>query len=166
MIRWSMLMAMEDNSTSSDRSSTSSTIVTTSTTTDATINRTTSWTEINFNDLKIQQTIGRGTYGQVSLALWKNSRVAVKIMETDAEKKAFSIEVWFRYVICCKHKCIQLKHLHRVKHPNIVTLYGACMRPKACLVMGMCVLLCEFTVCFAELMECGSMHDRKCVCVS
>lgn len=45
--------------------------------------------------------------------------MAIKKIESDAEKKAFQIEV---------------RQLSRVSHPNIVKLYGACTKP-VCLVM-------------------------------
>ncbi len=47
----------------------------------------------------------------VSRARWRGIDVAVKLIETEAEKKAFFTEV---------------KQLSRVNHPNIVRLYGAC----------------------------------------
>lgn len=47
--------------------------------------------------------------------------VAVKNIMTEAERKAFAVEV---------------RQLSRVKHENIVQLYGACTRgPNFCLVM-------------------------------
>ena len=57
------------------------------------------------------QVVGRGAFGVVSRARWKNIDVAVKLIETESEKKAFMTE---------------LKQLSRVSHPNIVDLYGAC----------------------------------------
>ena len=40
------------------------------------------------------QTVGRGAFGVVSKALWrKKFIVAVKTIETEAEKKAFVVEV-------------------------------------------------------------------------
>jgi len=45
--------------------------------------------------------------------------VAVKRIESEAEKKAFVVEY---------------RQLSRVSHPNIVRLYGACFQP-VCLVM-------------------------------
>ena len=58
--------------------------------------------------------MGRGAFGVVSRARWGNIDVAVKLIRTDAEKKAFITE---------------LKQLSRVNHPNIVRLYGACTQP-------------------------------------
>ncbi len=58
--------------------------------------------------------LGRGAFGVVRRARWRNIDVAVKGIETEAEKKAFITE---------------LKQLSRVNHPNIVKLYGACTQP-------------------------------------
>ena len=57
------------------------------------------------------QIVGRGAFGVVKRAKWRNADVAVKAIETESEKKAFITE---------------LKQLSRVNHPNIIKLYGAC----------------------------------------
>lgn len=58
--------------------------------------------------------MGRGAFGVVSRARWRNDiDVAVKLIETESERKAFITE---------------LKQLSRISHPNIVRLYGACTR--------------------------------------
>ncbi|WAR07726.1 M3K7-like protein [Mya arenaria] len=64
--------------------------------------------------------IETSAFGVVSRAKWRSKDVAVKIIETESEKKAFLTE---------------LKQLSRVNHPNIVKLYGACSRAPVCLVM-------------------------------
>lgn len=53
--------------------------------------------------------IGKGSFGVVHKATWKGMTVAVKRIETEAERKAFTIEI---------------NHLLRVNHENIVQLYG------------------------------------------
>jgi mitogen-activated protein kinase kinase kinase 7 len=50
---------------------------------------------------------------------WRDKFVAIKKIESDAERKAFVVE---------------LHQLSRVDHPNIVRLYGSCVSP-VCLVM-------------------------------
>ena len=57
--------------------------------------------------------VGRGAFGVVSRAKWRGIDVAVKLIETESEKKAFITE---------------LKQLSRVNHVNIVKLYGASTR--------------------------------------
>ena len=46
----------------------------------------------------------------VSLGVWRDQQVAIKVLPTESEKKAFLIEI---------------KQLSRVNHPNIVKLYAA-----------------------------------------
>ena len=54
----------------------------------------------------------------VSRAVWRDGvDVAVKLIETESERKAFITE---------------LKQLSRISHPNIVRLYGACTKQRVC----------------------------------
>ncbi|NP_001161668.1 TGF-beta activated kinase-like protein [Saccoglossus kowalevskii] len=76
--------------------------------------------EVDFSDLDFQKIVGRGSFGVVSRAQWKDRTVAVKMIETEAEIKAFLVEV---------------RQLSRVNHPNIVKVYGACTSKPVCLVM-------------------------------
>ncbi|XP_074662545.1 mitogen-activated protein kinase kinase kinase 7-like isoform X2 [Tubulanus polymorphus] len=76
--------------------------------------------EIDFNELVFKEVVGRGTFGVVSRAQWKGRDVAVKLIETESEKRAFITE---------------LKQLSRVNHPNIVQLHGASTVQPVCLVM-------------------------------
>lgn len=57
--------------------------------------------------------MGKGAFGVVRRAMYHGHSVAVKLIETETEKKAFITE---------------LKQLSRVSHPNIVKLYGACTK--------------------------------------
>ncbi|ESN92966.1 hypothetical protein HELRODRAFT_69369, partial [Helobdella robusta] len=66
------------------------------------------------------QIVGRGAYGVVSRARWRNIDVAVKLIKTESERKAFVTE---------------LKQLSRVNHMNIVKLYGASTKQPVFLVM-------------------------------
>lgn len=75
---------------------------------------------IDTNELCFYEIVGKGAFGVVSRARWRGKDVAVKIIETESERKAFLTE---------------LKQLSRVFHPNIVKLYGACTRAPVCLVM-------------------------------
>lgn len=51
---------------------------------------------------------------------WRGQYVAVKYINSEGERKAFTVEV---------------RQLSRVVHPNIVKLYGACTKNPVCLVM-------------------------------
>ncbi|KAM4521990.1 mitogen-activated protein kinase kinase kinase 7 isoform 2-T2 [Odontesthes bonariensis] len=75
--------------------------------------------EINYEDIEVEEVVGRGAFGVVCKAKWKGNDVAIKTIESESERKAFIVE---------------LRQLSRVNHHNIVKLYGACKNP-VCLVM-------------------------------
>ncbi|XP_030850466.1 mitogen-activated protein kinase kinase kinase 7 isoform X3 [Strongylocentrotus purpuratus] len=76
--------------------------------------------EVEFNDIDFEKVVGKGAFGVVSKASWRGMNVAVKMIESEEEIKAFRVEVM---------------QLSRVDHPNIVKLYGACTTQPVCLVM-------------------------------
>nr|XP_021198433.2 mitogen-activated protein kinase kinase kinase 7 [Helicoverpa armigera] len=77
--------------------------------------------EIDYNEIQELSVVGKGAFGVVWKGLWRNTLVAVKHINSEAEKREFSIEV---------------RQLSRVSHPNIVRLYGACTKgAHVCLVM-------------------------------
>ncbi|GCC27434.1 mitogen-activated protein kinase kinase kinase 7 isoform X2 [Chiloscyllium punctatum] len=75
--------------------------------------------EIDYNEIDVEEVVGRGAFGVVCKAKWRGKDVAIKQIESESERKAFIVE---------------LRQLSRVTHPNIVKLYGACLNP-VCLVM-------------------------------
>ncbi|KAK5880557.1 hypothetical protein CesoFtcFv8_023571 [Champsocephalus esox] len=75
--------------------------------------------EINYEDIEVEEVVGRGAFGVVCRAKWRGKDVAIKTIESESERKAFIVE---------------LRQLSRVNHPNIVKLYGSCNNP-VCLVM-------------------------------
>ncbi|XP_065649157.1 mitogen-activated protein kinase kinase kinase 7 isoform X6 [Hydra vulgaris] len=86
--------------------------------------------EIDYNELTSFEIIGRGAYGTVQKAIWKNKMVAIKTIENQNDPKEFRDEA---------------KRLSMVQHKNIIQLYGTIVNgPKQCLVM--------------ELAECGSLY--------
>lgn len=78
------------------------------------------------------QVVGKGSFGVVWKGRWRGRDVAVKHINSEGERKAFTIEV---------------RQLSRVSHPNIVKLYGACTKNPVCLVM--------------EYAEGGSLYNGK-----
>ncbi|XP_054010548.1 mitogen-activated protein kinase kinase kinase 7-like [Hylaeus anthracinus] len=76
--------------------------------------------EINYNEIETEQVVGKGSFGVVWKGKWRGQYVAVKYINSEGEKKAFTVEV---------------RQLSRVVHPNIVKLYGACTKNPVCLVM-------------------------------
>lgn len=85
--------------------------------------------EIKFDELAFKESIGKGAFGVVYEAIYRQNPVAVKMIESESERRAFITE---------------LRQLSRVSHPNIIRLYGACSNPVS-LVM--------------ELAECGSLYN-------
>ncbi|XP_058116377.1 mitogen-activated protein kinase kinase kinase 7 [Anopheles coustani] len=78
-------------------------------------------TAIDIGEIEQIATVGKGSFGTVIKAKWRNKYVAVKYIEDISEQHAFITEV---------------SHLSRVAHPNIIELYGACTeKPHVCLVM-------------------------------
>ncbi|KAJ8008938.1 hypothetical protein DPEC_G00083610 [Dallia pectoralis] len=75
--------------------------------------------EIEYSDIEVEEVVGRGAFGIVCKAKWRGKDVAIKTIESESERKAFTVE---------------LRQLSRVNHPNIVKLYGSCSNP-VCLVM-------------------------------
>lgn len=74
-----------------------------------------------FIAMYVFQIIGKGSFGTVFKALWRNIYVAVKYFEQNSEQNAFTDEI---------------RQLSKVSHRNIVILYGACTKkPRVCLVM-------------------------------
>ncbi|KAK3741813.1 hypothetical protein QZH41_010450, partial [Actinostola sp. cb2023] len=90
--------------------------------------------EIDVNELKVIENVGRGAFGVVYKSLWREKFiVAVKTIEGEAEKQAFLVEV---------------EQLSRVKHESIIKLYGAVItQDPVCLVM--------------EYAEGGSLYNCK-----
>ncbi|CAL4127209.1 unnamed protein product, partial [Meganyctiphanes norvegica] len=67
--------------------------------------------EIFLQDLYLQQSIGKGSFGVIYKGTWKGLTVAVKKVETELQNTAFLNEI---------------TQLSRVSHENIIHLYGAC----------------------------------------
>ncbi|KOC70178.1 Mitogen-activated protein kinase kinase kinase 7 [Habropoda laboriosa] len=76
--------------------------------------------EINYDEIETEQVVGKGSFGVVWKGKWRGQYVAIKYINSEGEKKAFTVEV---------------RQLSRVVHPNIVKLYGACTKNPVCLVM-------------------------------
>ncbi|XP_014204733.1 mitogen-activated protein kinase kinase kinase 7-like [Copidosoma floridanum] len=86
--------------------------------------------EIDYNDIKVEKIVGKGSFGVVWKAKWKGQYVAVKHINSEDQRKSFMVEV---------------SQLSRISHPNIIKLYGACTSDPVCLVM--------------EYAESGSLHN-------
>ena len=60
------------------------------------------------------QVLGKGSFGVVLRAKWRQMDVAIKVFQTEQEHAAFLVE---------------LRQLSRVEHENIIKLYGASTQP-------------------------------------
>ncbi|KAF6207635.1 hypothetical protein GE061_016082 [Apolygus lucorum] len=65
---------------------------------------------VELDQIDFQEVLGRGSFGVVRRAIWKNQVVAVKISETETEKQSLNVE---------------LHTLARVNHDNIIKLISA-----------------------------------------
>lgn len=85
------------------------------------------------------QAVGRGTFGVVYRARWRGRDVAIKTIESENERTSFNLEVkkhqtlrtwWISDAVTDPVSVFpQLRQLSRVKHSNIVQLYGSCTNP-------------------------------------
>ncbi|EDV30048.1 uncharacterized protein Dana_GF15984 [Drosophila ananassae] len=66
-------------------------------------------TYVDFNEIRLEEKVGHGSYGVVCKAIWRDKLVAVKEFFASAEQKDIEKEV---------------KQLSRVKHVNIIALHG------------------------------------------
>ncbi|PWA21862.1 hypothetical protein CCH79_00017572 [Gambusia affinis] len=48
--------------------------------------------EINYEDIDVEEVVGRGAFGVVCKAKWKGKDVAIKTIESESERKAFIVE--------------------------------------------------------------------------
>ncbi|XP_015238252.1 PREDICTED: mitogen-activated protein kinase kinase kinase 7-like [Cyprinodon variegatus] len=48
--------------------------------------------EINYEDIEVEEVVGRGAFGVVCKAKWKGNDVAIKTIESESERKAFIVE--------------------------------------------------------------------------
>ncbi|EDV95141.1 mitogen-activated protein kinase kinase kinase 7 [Drosophila grimshawi] len=86
---------------------------------------------VAFSEITLGEKVGHGSFGVVSKAMWSNKLVAVKEFFASAEQKDIDKEV---------------KQLSRVKHDNIIALYGICYAQQA-------------TYLIMEYAEGGSLHN-------
>jgi len=78
--------------------------------------------EINFNELKFEEEIGRGYFGVVYFAKWKNADCVCK--KANEENSSQTIEQFLK----------EASLMQKLRHPNICQLYGICSSP-LCIVM-------------------------------
>lgn len=83
--------------------------------------------EIEYSDLDLKEVIGAGGFGEVKRAFLGKDLVAVKEARHNPDVE---------FSVTRKHVLAEAKLFCTLKHPNIVSLRGACLKePKCCLVM-------------------------------
>jgi len=86
-------------------------------------------TQIGWNQLEMVRRIGSGSYGEVHLARWLSTEVAVKVWYTaQAESDGEDSEAEQDLI---KQITRELSFLSKARHPNIVLLIGVCPIPLA-----------------------------------
>ncbi|KAK9511895.1 hypothetical protein O3M35_000461 [Rhynocoris fuscipes] len=84
-------------------------------------------TEINFNELQLEEVIGAGGFGKVYRGLWRNQEVAVKAARQGPGEDTSTV---------LENVLQEAKLFWLLKHENIVGLKGVCLKePNLCLVM-------------------------------
>eukprot|EP01087_Luapelamoeba_hula_P003945 TRINITY_DN138_c0_g1_i2.p1 TRINITY_DN138_c0_g1~~TRINITY_DN138_c0_g1_i2.p1 ORF type:complete len:1733 (-),score=273.96 TRINITY_DN138_c0_g1_i2:43-5241(-) len=91
---------------------------------------------VDFSEIELKQQIGAGGYGAVHKAIWKDSDVAVKLLNTG---NSISRENKVNFVS-------EVKIMTQLRHPNVVLFMGACTTPP-----NLCIIM--------EYMELGSLYD-------
>jgi len=80
---------------------------------------------INFDTIKCQQKIGKGTFGEVFRGIWNGTEVAVKFLNMSNMNAEFLDDF---------HKEVNI--MRGLRHPNILQFLGACTSmPNVCIVM-------------------------------
>lgn len=77
---------------------------------------------IKFKELKLEEVIGGGGFGQVWRAYWRGTPVAVKVLTGSAQAKHVSKAILEEFAA-------EINLLSGMRHPNICLYMGACMDP-------------------------------------
>lgn len=84
-------------------------------------------TEINFNELELEEVIGVGGFGKVYRGYWNNKEVAVKAARQDADEDISET---------IKNVKQEANLFWLLDHENIVSMLGVCLQvPNLCLIM-------------------------------
>lgn len=77
---------------------------------------------IAFSELKLEEVIGGGGFGQVWRARWKGTPVAVKVLTGSAQAEIVSKAVLEEFIA-------EINMVSGMRHPNICLFMGACLDP-------------------------------------
>ncbi|KAL6041919.1 protein kinase, variant 2 [Balamuthia mandrillaris] len=99
---------------------------------------------VNSNELELLRVVGKGAYGEVFLARWKNQDVAVKRLSLQAKDPKLQVEHRKQVLRAFRREVACLRRASN--HPNIVKVYGAYITEQYCGIV-------------MEYMSGGSLHD-------
>ena len=77
---------------------------------------------IDFSELKLEEVIGGGGFGQVWKAKWRSTPVAVKVLTGSAQSQKVPRAVLEEFAA-------EINLLRGMRHPNICLYMGACLQP-------------------------------------
>lgn len=80
---------------------------------------------ISHSDLEFTKELGTGSYGKVFKGLYKGNKVAIKVLKVDHKKAQEEF----------RKEC---EVLSVIESPNVVRFFGACLKPKICVVIEYC----------------------------
>ena len=78
--------------------------------------------KISFSELKLEDVIGGGGFGQVWRANWKGTPVAVKVLTGSAQAQTVPKAVLEEFIA-------EINMVSGMRHPNIICFMGACLDP-------------------------------------
>jgi hypothetical protein len=88
--------------------------------------------KISFSELKLDDVIGGGGFGQVWRATWKGTPVAVKVLTGSAQAETVPRAVLEEFVA-------EINLVSGMRHPNVCLFLGACMEaPNRAIVTELC----------------------------
>lgn len=74
--------------------------------------------KIDYNELEMKETLGRGFYGEVKKALWKGTEVAVKVIYRDTFASQKDLSLFYK----------ELNIISKLRHTRILMFLGACLQ--------------------------------------
>jgi serine/threonine protein kinase len=83
---------------------------------------------VNWDEIKLEEVIGHGSFGEVWVGMFRGKKVAVKLLNKGAISKSHLKEFVHELNIMCS-----------LRHPNTVLFMGACLEEgHMCLIMEYC----------------------------
>ena len=100
---------------------------------------------IDWESIKLENQIASGGFGSIIKGRWKHIDVAVKVFHTSTNRHKSNTTSDSSLCVASQDFVNELQALSLLRHPNIITLIGVCLRPRPALVL--------------EYVACGSLFD-------